>query len=297
MAADLAVDTAVRDAPARAARTGVRWLLLLAPAFLVLAAFFVYPVVAIVVRAFTDPALGLGNFQAVWDDPTMTRVLLRTVATALVVTVVTLALAYPYAYLMTVVGARGRAVMLALVLLPFWTSLMARNFAWIVLLQDGGPIVRVTSALGLTDRALLGTETGVAIGMMQVLLPYMVLPLYATMSGIDRRLLDAAGGLGAPRFTAFRRVYLPLSMPGVIAGSTLVFVLSLGFYVTPRLLGSPKQSLIAQVIGTKVEKLLDFGGAGALSLILLVITALLLLLVGRVAKPAAALGLDTEDGR
>lgn len=297
MAADLAVDAAVPDTPARAAGAGARWLLLLAPAFLVIVAFFVYPVVAIAVRAFTDPSVGLGNFQAVWNDPTMVRVLVRTVATALIVTVVTLALAYPYAYLMTVVGTRGRAVMLALVLLPFWTSLMARNFAWIVLLQDGGPIVRATSALGLTDRALLGTETGVAVGMVQVLLPYMVLPLYATMSGIDRRLLDAASGLGAPRFTAFRRVYLPLSLPGVIAGSTLVFVLSLGFYVTPRLLGSPKQSLIAQVIGTRVEKLLDFGGAGALSLILLVITALLLLLVGRVAKPAAALGLEAEDGR
>ncbi|MQA01752.1 MAG: ABC transporter permease subunit [Streptosporangiales bacterium] len=270
-------------------RVELRWLALLAPAVLVLVALFGYPVLAIGWRAFSDPELGLGNFTQLWDDPTTLRVLARTIGTALVVTVGTLVLAYPYAYLMTVVGPRARGVLVALVLLPFWTSLMARNFAWIVVLQDGGPLVMFTSAIGLTDRALLGTAAGVALGMVQVLLPYMVLPLYSTMRGIDRRLLDAGGSLGAARVTCFRRIYLPLSLPGILAGSTLVFVLSLGFYVTPRLLGSPKESLIAQVIGTKVEKLLDFGGAGALSLVLLAVTAVLLLVVGRLVRPTAML--------
>ncbi|WP_395105485.1 ABC transporter permease [Actinomadura sp. SCN-SB] len=279
------------DAPAgRGVADRHRWMLL-APALVVLVAFFAYPVLSIVWRAFSEPETGLGNFTELWNDPTTVRVIVRTLVTALVVTAVTLLLAYPYAFLMTAVGPRTRAVLLALVLLPFWTSLMARNFAWIVLLQEGGPLAKATGALGLGDGALLGTSAGVALGMIQVLLPYMVLPLYSSMNGIDRRLLTAAQGLGATKVTCFRRIYLPLSMPGVIAGGTLVFVLSLGFYVTPRLLGSPKESLAAQVIGTKVEKLLDFGGAGALSLVLLAVTALLLVAVSRVARPAAALGL------
>lgn len=281
--------------PARERARRHRGLLLLAPALVMLLVFFAYPVAAIVWRAFSEPQLGVENLREVFADPVTMRVLTRTVITAFGVATLTLLLAYPYAHLMTVVSPRWRAVLMALVLLPFWTSLMARNFAWIVLMQEGGPLAKLTGLLGLGDRALLGTAVGVAIGMVQVLLPYMVLPLYSAMSGIDRRLLSAAVSLGAPPRTVFGRIYLPLSMPGVVAGYTLVFVLALGFYITPRLLGSPQQSLIAQVIGTKVEKLLDFGGAGALSLVLLVLTGLLLLAVSRVARPAAALGLREED--
>ncbi|GLW98238.1 ABC transporter permease [Microtetraspora sp. NBRC 16547] len=269
-----------------------RGLLLLAPALVMLLVFFAYPVADIVWRAFSEPHLGLQNLRDVFADPVTLRVLTRTVVTAFGVATLTLVLAYPYAHLMTVVSLRWRAVLMALVLLPFWTSLMARNFAWIVLLQDGGPLAKLT---GLGEKPLLGTAVGVALGMVQVLLPYMVLPLYSAMSGIDRRLLSAAASLGAPRRTVFGRIYLPLSMPGVVAGYTLVFVLALGFYITPRLLGSPQQSLIAQVIGTKVEKLLDFGGAGALSLVLLALTGLLLLAVSRVARPTSMLGLKEED--
>ncbi|WP_380280606.1 ABC transporter permease [Kitasatospora purpeofusca] len=273
-----------------------RTLLLLAPAVLMLLVFFAYPLADIVWRAFTDPEPGFGNFSELLADPTTGRVVGRTLLTSLVVAAATLLLAYPYAYLMTVTGPRARAVLMALVLLPFWTSLMARNFAWIVLLQDGGPLGWLGSLFGRGGQGLLGTAPGVAIGMVQVLLPYMVLPLYSVMSGIDRRLMSAASGLGAGRFTCFRRVYLPLSMPGVISGTTLVFVLALGFYVTPKLLGSPKESMVAQVIGTKVEKLLDFGGAGAFSVILLALTGLLLLLVSRVSRVGSTLGLSGKEG-
>ncbi|MFJ7417106.1 ABC transporter permease [Streptomyces uncialis] len=280
-----------RSRPRLSAGGGTRHLLLLAPALLTLLVFFAYPLADIVRQAFTEPEPGLGNFRELLDDPTTVRVLSRTLLTSLVVAATTLLLAYPYAYLMTVTGPKTRAVLMALVLLPFWTSLMARNFAWIVLLQDGGPLGMLGSLFGRDGRGLLGTAPGVAIGMVQVLLPYMVLPLYAVMSGIDRRLLSAASGLGAGRFTVFRRIYLPLSMPGVVAGSTLVFVLALGFYITPKLLGSPKESMVAQVIGVKVEKLLDFGGAGAFSVLLLAITALLLAVVARVGRAGAAPGL------
>ncbi|MEU9339220.1 ABC transporter permease [Streptomyces sp. NPDC048290] len=279
-------------APGRRRRLRVdRVSLLLLPAVLVLVVFFGYPLLDIVRQAFTEPEAGLGNFRELLADPTTARVVVRTVVMALVVAVSTLLLAYPYAYLMTVTGPKARAVLMALVLLPFWTSLMARNFAWIVLLQDGGPLGMLGALFGRGDRGLLGSAPGVAIGMIQVLLPYMVLPLYSVMSGIDRRLMSAASGLGASKATCFRRIYLPLSLPGVVSGTTLVFVLALGFYVTPKLLGSPKESMVAQVIGTKVEKLLDFGGAGAFSVLLLALTGLLLLLVARVSRAGAALGL------
>ncbi|MFE2039753.1 ABC transporter permease [Streptomyces sp. NPDC059477] len=298
---DLLTRTGTARAPSVARRRRLpgwaRPALLLAPAVLMLGVFFGWPLVDIVRQAFTEPEPGLGNFRDLLGDPTTVRVVVRTLVMALVVAVTTLLLAYPYAYLMTVTGPRARAVLMALVLLPFWTSLMARNFAWIVLLQDGGPLGMLGSLFGRDGHGLLGSAPGVAIGMIQVLLPYMVLPLYSVMSGIDHRLLSAASGLGASKVTCFRRIYLPLSLPGVISGTTLVFVLALGFYVTPKLLGSPKESMVAQVIGTKVEKLLDFGGAGAFSVLLLAITALLLLLVARVSRAGAALGLSGAGGK
>lgn len=266
---------------------------LLAPALVALGIFFVLPVALIIWTAFTDPAPGLHHFAAVLTEPSTRAIITRTLVMALVTATVTLVLAYPYAYLMTVVGPRWRAVLTALVLLPFWTSLMARTFAWIIILQPNGPLVRLTSLVGF-DEPLLQSAAGVTIGMVQVLLPYMVLPLYATMSSIDRRLLSAAASLGARPSRAFRRVYLPLSMPGVVAGYTLVFILALGFYVTPKLLGSPRESMLAQLIGTRVEKLLDFAGAGALSVVMLLITGLLLLLVSRVARVSAMLGMGED---
>ncbi len=186
---------------------------------------------------------------------------------------VCLVLGYPYAYLMTIVGPTAKALLLVLILVPFWTSLMARTFAWISLLQRDGPVSALLGFLGFPRVTLLGTLTGVLIGMVQILLPYYVLTLYAGLSRIDRRLLTAASSLGATRAQAFRQVYLPQSVPAVMTASALVFILALGFYITPQLLGSPRQSLIAQVIGVRVERLVDFAGAGALSAILLVATA------------------------
>lgn len=214
---------------------------------------------------------------------------------SVIVTVVTLVLAYPYAYAMTKVGPRSRAVLMALVLMPFWTSLMARTFAWLVLLQDTGVVNSILGAVGIGPLALIRNTAGVTLGMTQVLLPFMVLPLYSTMSKIDSRLMTAAVSLGAPARVAFRRVYLPLSMPGVVAGLTLVFIMSIGFYITPQILGSPQQAMISQLIATKIDRLLDFGSAGALSAVLIIITLLLLALMSRVVKPSQALGTAGED--
>ena len=254
-------------------------LLLLLPALVVLAVFFVVPALRLLWLSVTSPELGPGNYTALVTDDIAITVVLRTLGMAAVVTVVCLLVAYPYAYLMTIVSGRWRAVLLAVVLVPFWTSLMARTFAWVVLLQDNGVVNALLSAVGLGPVRLLGTTAGVTLAMAQVMLPFVVLPVYTSMRGIDRRLVNAALSLGARPVIAFLRIYLPLSFPGVAAGATLVMVLSLGFYVTPSLVGSPQQSMLAQFISVQVNQLVDFGAAGALAVALLVVT---LVLVGGV---------------
>ncbi|TYB42198.1 ABC transporter permease [Actinomadura chibensis] len=269
-------------APARPRRRMAGWFIL--PATALLLVFFCYPLAFVIWRSFTDPSSGLGNYTALLHDGVSVTVLVRTLVTGLIVATCTLVIAYPYAYTMTRVGPRGRNLMTVVVLLPFWTSMMARNFAWYMLEQRGGLIDDAFSAVGIHGVVLLGSVPGVAVAMVQVMLPFMVLPLYSGMEGIDKRLLDAATSLGAPRWRAFARVYLPLSLPGVLSGFTLVFILTLGFYVTPALLGSPQESLVAQLIATEVSKLLDFGSAGALGTVLLAVTLLALFVVSRFAN-------------
>ena len=263
-------------ASAPADRVRARPALLLLPALVLLLAFFVYPVLTMVWRSLTDPEPGLGNFGWFFTEPANLRVLARTFTTGLWVTLITLALSYPYAYAMTAAGQRGKAVLTLLVLVPFWTSLMVRTFAWQVLLQDTGVVNRALALVGLGPAHLIRTETGVIIGMTQVLMPFMVLPLYAVLSGIDLGLVRAARSLGARPVVAFLRVYLPLSMPGLAAGALMVFILSLGFYITPALLGSPTDALLSQQIFTQVSGLLRWGRGGAMGVVLLVATLVLI---------------------
>lgn len=269
---------------------------LVLPALGLLLVVMMWPLVQLLYRSFMTPSFSVDKYQQLLSDGVSVTILTRTIVMSIIVTVVTLLLAYPYAYAVTKVSPRARAVLLALVLLPFWTSLMARTFAWLVLLQDTGVVNSLLAAIGAGPLALIRNTTGVTLGMTQVLLPFMVLPLYSTMSKIDPRLMTAAVSLGAPRREAFRRVYLPLSMPGVVAGLTLVFIMSLGFYITPQILGSPQQAMISQLIATKIDRLLDFGSAGALSAVLIAITLMLLALTSRVIKPSQALGVaGAED--
>jgi putative spermidine/putrescine transport system permease protein len=277
--------------PATARRRAVRGpAAFVLPALALLVVVMLWPLLQLLYRSIMTPTFSLEKYQSLLTDGVSVTILTRTIVMSLIVTVVTLLLAYPYAYAMTKVTPRTRAVLMALVLLPFWTSLMARTFAWLVLLQDTGVVNSLLSAVGIGPLSLIRNTTGVTIGMTQVLLPFMVLPLYSTMSKIDVRLMTAAVSLGAPARVAFRRVYLPLSMPGVVAGTTLVFIMSLGFYITPQILGSPQQAMISQLIATKIDRLLDFGSAGALSAVLILLTLLLLALMSRVVKPSEALG-------
>lgn len=265
------------------------WLLLV-PALALLAGILLVPLIRTLWYSVFDPDWTLENYGALFTDGVTTTVLWRTAVTAAMVTVATLLIGYPYAYLMTRVSPRARGVLLAIVLIPFWTSVMARNFAWIVILQDGGPVQSLFAFFGADDVVFYGTTVGVTIAMTQVMLPFMVLPLFSTLGGIDRRLLLAARGLGSSPTAAFWKVFWPLSRGGVMAGVILVFTLSLGFYVTPALLGSPQESLVAQLLAQRTTLLLDFAAAGALGMVVLVVTLVLVAWANRLGGAVSAIG-------
>lgn len=250
--------------------------LLLLPGVALLVAAFFYPVILLVKTSFTDPHPGFGNYTSLFSNPSATHSLIRTVIAALIVSACCLVLAYPFAYMMTLVRPAIRTLMFVVVTLPFWTSIIARTFAWLVLEERGGLIEDFLSFFGLKNVVLLGTVPGVVVAMVQIMLVYMVFPLYSVMNSIDRRLLSAAHVCGANRAYAFFRVYVPLTLPGISAGVSLVFLLTLGFYVTPVLLGSSHDALIAQVIGAEVNELYDFPAASAYSVILLVVMLVML---------------------
>ena len=265
------------------------------PALVVLVFAFLLPIAILLWKSLAEPRLGFGHYGEALTDPTSVIILLRTLIAAALVTAVAVLFGYPYAYVMTSVRNRWRTAMLAAVLVPFWTSLLARSFAWIVILQDHGPVNGALNWLGLPIVHLLGTEVGVVIGMTQVLLPFTVLPLYASLNSIDRRLIGAARGLGARPSVAFVKVFLPLSAPGLVAAGLLTYILALGFYVTPDLLGSPRESLLSQFIATKASRLLDFPAAGALAAILLAATLIVLGITALVLRHATRTRLTVQD--
>jgi putative spermidine/putrescine transport system permease protein len=275
---------------ARPPRSGRSSWLLLVPALALLAVVLLFPLGQSLLTSIGTPNLTAKHYEGLFSDGVTLTVLGRTATTALIVTVVAFLLGYPFAYLMTRVGPRLRGVLLVIVLVPFWTSVMARNFAWIIILQRGGPVQSLFELLGADDVVFYGSVVGVTIAMSQVLLPFMVLPLYSSLGSIDRRLLLAARGLGSSPLVAFWRIYWPLSRGGVVSGLILVFTLSLGFYVTPALLGSPQQSLIAQLLAQRTTQLLDFAGAGALGMLVLVVTLLLVAWANRFGGSVSAIG-------
>jgi putative spermidine/putrescine transport system permease protein len=258
--------------------------LLLLPAVVMLAITFIYPVVKIIGRTFTDHTSSQGNAFAnlhwYFSEPTQITILIRTFETSLIVTAICLLIAYPFTYLITIVSRRWLIILLGIVVMSCWQSILVRNYAWRILLRDDGVINSVITFLGFPRMSLLGTTPGVIIAMCHVMTPFMILPLYANLRNIDRSLLTAARSLGANPVTAFWKVYMPLSLPGVMAGSMLVFILSLGFYITPAIIGSPSDSLVSQAIVAQTQRLLDWGHAGAIGLVLLVST---LVVVGVVA--------------
>jgi putative spermidine/putrescine transport system permease protein len=207
----------------------------------------------------------------------------RTLLVSLGTTLICLVLGFPVAAVMAQARPATASWLLMLVLIPFWTSLLVRTTAWVVLLQNQGPVNKLLAWLGLIEQplALIFNRTGVYIAMVQVLLPYMILPLYSVMKGISPTHLRAAASLGARPLRAFRTVYLPLTAPGIAAGATLVFVLSVGFYVTPALVGGPGDQMIGYFIAYLTNSAVNWGLASALGALLLLLVALLYAALGR----------------
>ena len=258
------------------------WLVL--PAILLLVVALGYPLLQVVIRSFTDPEPGLGNYTWFFSRPVNMTVFWRTFEVAGWVTVLCLVLGYPYAWLMTAVGPNMRMLLILCVLVPFWVSGVVRTLAWVILLQDSGVINKVIMAMGFEKVRLIRTQTGVIIGMTQVLLPFMIMPLYAVMRGIDLRLVQAARSLGARPVLAFLQVYLPLSLPGVFGGAVIVFILGLGFYITPALLGGPRATMLSTLAQQQVLQQLNWGKGGAMGVILLASTLLLLAVAARFTR-------------
>jgi putative spermidine/putrescine transport system permease protein len=257
-------------------REARRYLLMLVPAVLVLLALFVYPLLGIADRSLYKSRVGytLDYYAQIWRVPVYLTVIWRTFETSALVTLVCLALGYPLAYVLATLRPRVAQLLMIVVILPFFTSIIVRTYAWMVLLGRNGVVNQYLTWLGLTDAPLplLYNKGGVLIGMTYVLLPYMVLTVYSVMRGIDPAFIRAAHSLGASRWQAFRKVFLPLSLPGIAGGTLLVFILSLGFFITPALMGGPSDVMIAMLIEREVEFTLNWSFASALAVILLVLT-------------------------
>ena len=221
--------------------------LLLVPALLLLLGFYVFPVVRVLWISFIEPKPGLGNYAELASSSVL-HVIATTAHICALTTTITVLLSYVVAYAMTHSGRRTRRIMLLGVILPLWVSVLVRSFAWVALLRRQGVINAALLQLGLIHQPLdlMWNELGVTIGMVHYMLPYGILPLLANMRQINPAFTAAARGLGASPAEAFRRVFLPLTLPGIIASGILVFIFSLGFYVTPVLLGGGKVVMVTE---------------------------------------------------
>lgn len=271
------------------------------PAIAFLVVFFLVPLVVIGQRSVTEfptpEGSGLDNFARFLAGEANIRVLGNTFWIAGLSTLVCLAIGYPYAYLMTIAPPRIAGLLVIAVLVPFWSSLLVRTYAWDVILRDTGIINSVLLGAGIVREPveLVRTTLGVLLGMSQILLPFMVLPLFGVMRRIDLEYLNAAANLGASPWRAFVRVFLPLSLPGVAAGALLVFVLALGFYITPALLGGPRDTMISQLIVQQVQQRLDWGMGSAMAATLLGLVLVVLLVASRFVRLRDVFGALEED--
>ncbi len=273
-AASAAPPLPVRTAAFRGQLSLPMTLLLVAPLVLLLGWAFFLPIGRLLLTSVTDPSPGLGNYRRLWTEPLYIEVILRTIWIALACTVASLLLGYPAAAAMARPGKIMPKIAAACVLVPLWTSALVRSYAWIALLERRGVINTALLDWGVIAHplTLLYTEGAVLLGMTHILLPFMVLPIYSALRSLPADLPNAAANLGAGPVRIFLTVVLPLSLPGVFAGCLLVFVMSLGFYITPALLGGPRTLMIATLIGQQATEVLNWPFAGAISCVLLVLS-------------------------
>jgi putative spermidine/putrescine transport system permease protein len=277
-----AIETAAGRRPT--SRDGMAAWLLVAPAALSIIVLFIIPIGYVLLLSVTDPTVSLAHYRRLFTVPLYTSVMVNTFKTSLIVTVACLLLGYPLAYVMARRNDVVSIIFLIAVGLSFWTGFVVRTYSWLIILGNKGPVATVYALAGWgRPPQLLFTSFSSTLGMTHILLPYMVLALYGVMRKIDPSYLRAAESLGARPLAGFRHVFLPLSLPGVVNGSVLVFTMCLGFYITPILLGTPKDMMISQLISQQIEDLLAWGFASAIAVVLLAATLVLLGIYNRFA--------------
>ena len=276
---------------------------LVLPSLLLLAVFLFWPLANLLELSFRSPAGGISfdHYDRIVTRPVYRAVLQRTFEIALYVTLICVALGYPVAFAISRLSPARRRLVLLFVVLPFWTGFLVRSFAWILLLQNSGVINKWLQWTGLIDRPLplIYNLFGVLVATVHVLLPYAILSMLGVMERIDPRLVSASRSMGASPFLAFAKVYFPLSLPGVASAALLVFVMCLGFFVTPALLGSPRETVISQLIATQINTILNWGFGSALAFVLLATTLLCYLFYARYfgLNSIVAIGTQASTGQ
>ena len=267
-----------------------RWGLLglSAPALLLVAVTMLLPMAWLFGLSFVgdDGSLTLEHYRRMLDQPSYGRTFVMTFKVSFITTALCVLLGYPLAYALSQMPRRVADLCMIAVLLPFWTSLLVRTYAWLVLLQRKGLINEWGMRLGWWDEplALVHNLTGTLIGMVHIMLPFLVLPVLGAMRSISGDYMRAASSLGASPAQAFRSVFLPLSLPGLAAGTLIVFILCLGFYVTPAVLGGGKVIMVSNHIANDIELFFNWGAASALGVVLLALTLVLLWIATRLIR-------------
>lgn len=260
------------------------------PGLIFLLLCFLLPVLALLLRSLSEPHWGLQNYATLLATSTYVNVLGNTFIVAGLVTAISAILGLPLAWFLAIAPRFWSQLVFSIVILSMWTNLLARTYAWMVLLQDTGIINNTLLWLGIiqTPLPLYGSMAGVVIGMVYIMLPFMVLSLRGPLAALDASLFQAASLCGASRLQAFTQVFLPLLAPGLAAGGLIIFVMSLGYYITPSLLGGAQDMMLAELIAQLVQTLLNWGLAGAASFLLLVITLALYAVQVRYFAPRRA---------
>ena len=239
-----------------------------------------------------DGGYSMENYIRMVESKSYARIFLTTFQVSLLTTLICILIGYPLAYFLSQLPERAANLCMLAVLLPFWTSLLVRTYAWLVLLQKKGLINSWAIDLGLWDTPvkLAHNMNGTVIGMVHIMVPFLILPVYGSMKAISRDYLKASANLGATPAYTFRKVFLPLSLPGLLAGTLIVFILCLGFYVTPAILGGGRVIMVAMQITNNIELFFNWGAASALGVVLFVITMLILLVSARLLRLERILG-------
>lgn len=231
-------------------------------------------------------SFSLENYRRLWEQPSYARTFRTTFEVSALTTAICVLLGYPLAYFLSELPKRAANLCMIAVLLPLWTSMLVRTYAWLVLLQRRGLINSWGQALGWWEEplALVHNLTGTLVGTVHVMLPFLVMPLYAAMCAIDRDLLKAAANLGASPLHTFWRVFFPLSLSGLTTGALIVFILCLGFYITPAILGGGKVIMVSTRIASDIELFFNWGAASALGVVLLMLTMVILFAASRLLR-------------